>query len=155
MSTLRVEGAVESPLELCFEDLAGLPGQVADLARVVPGREGAAVRLESLLAAARPRSGATHATLESSDGAFTASVPLESVSDAVVAYREGDAPLPEKRGGPFRFFIPDGGACATAEVDQCANVKFLARIFLTAGRGEDTRPTSPTEHAALHTHDDD
>lgn len=155
MSTLRVEGAVESPVEWGFDDLSRLPGQVADLTTVVPGREGGAVRLASILDAVNPGAEATHVTLRSSDGAFTASVPLDAVADAVVAYRHGDASLSEKRGGPFRFFIPEGGACASAEVDQCANVKFLASIELTVGRGDDTRPTNPTEHAALHSHDDD
>lgn len=155
MQSLRLEGEVESPLEMGFDDLSRLPGQISNLAALVPGREGGAVRLEALLEKAGPRPAATHATLSSSDGRFAASVPLEALSEAVIAYRDGDAPLPEGRGGPFRFFIPDGGACASAEVDQCANVKFLASIRLTVGRGDDTRPTTPTEHAALHTHEDD
>ncbi|MDG2308713.1 MAG: molybdopterin-dependent oxidoreductase [Candidatus Binatia bacterium] len=154
MGNLRLDGEVERELELAFEDLAGFPGQVDDLTRLVPGREGGAVRFGSLLEAAQPRASATHATLSSGDGDFTASVPLEALAEAVVAYRDGDAALPASRGGPFRFFIPEGGACATAEVDQCANVKFLATIRFTAGRGQDSRPTNPTEHAELHEHDE-
>lgn len=155
MHTLRLEGEVEQPLEVGFDDLSALPGQISDLTVLVPGREGGAVRLAALLEKARPKSAATHATLTSSDGGFSASVPLGALADAVVAYREGDGPLPEGRGGPFRFFIPDGGECASAEVDRCANVKFLVSVRLTIGRGDDTRPTNPTEHAALHTHDEE
>lgn len=155
MSTLRLEGEVEQPLELGFEELSRLPGQVEDLARIVPGREGGAIRLATLLERAVPHAAATHATLISGDGGFRASVPLGALTDAVVAYRQGAEPLSGSRGGPFRFFVPEGAACASAEIDQCANVKFLATIRLTAGRGEDTRPTNPTEHAALHRHDED
>lgn len=155
MDTLRLTGEVETSVEWDFEALARLPGQVDDLTAIVPGREGGAVRVASLLDVVQPRAAATHMTLRASDGGFTASIPLESVGDAVVAYRDGDAPLPEKRGGPFRFFIPEGGACASAEVDQCANVKFLASIELTVGKGDDNRPTNSDEHAALHSHADD
>ncbi len=155
MGILRLEGEVERPTELAFEDLAGLPGQVHDLSELVPGREGRAVKLASLLDRAGLRGVATHATLASSDGAFAASVPLDGLADAVIVYRDGDGALPERRGGPFRFLIPEGGACASAEIDQCANVKFLATIRLTVGRAEDTRPTNPTEHASLHSHEED
>lgn len=153
MRTLLVEGEVSRPVELGFDELARLPGQVEDLTELVPGREGGAVEPRSILDEAGVGDAATHVTLTSSDGAFQASVPLAAVAAAVVAYRDGDAPLPEARGGPFRFFVPESAACASAEIDQCANVKFLASIRLTAGRGADTRPASPAEHAALHTHD--
>lgn len=155
MGNLLVDGEVERQLELSFQDLAGLSGQVENLAEIIHGREGGAVRLESVLAVAQPKPSATHVTLSSADGDFTASVPLGALGDAVIAYRVGGAALPASRGGPFRFFVPEGGACATAEVDQCANVKRLARIRVTAGRGEDNRPTNPTQQAALHEHDED
>jgi hypothetical protein len=48
-------------------------------------------------------------------------------------------PLDTKAGGPFRFLIPNAAECKTAEMDTCANVKFLDRIELTAGKGRDTR----------------
>lgn len=155
MGTLLVDGEVSRVVELGFDELVRLPGQVEDLAAIVPGRNGGAVELRSILDEAGVRDAATHVTLTSSDGAFRASVPLAAVDAAVVAYREGDAPLPESRGGPFRFFVPESAACASGEIDRCANVKFLASIRLTAGRGEDTRPTSQVEHAALHSHDEE
>ncbi len=154
MKSLRVEGEVEAELELDFEDLAGLDGQIPDLTTVVPGREGGAVRFASILGRARPRSAATHATLTSGDGHFSASVPLAALDEAVVAYRDGSGVLPEARGGPYRFFIPGSAACANAEIDRCANVKDLAEIRLGVGAGSDTRPTNPVEHAALHDHED-
>jgi hypothetical protein len=46
--------------------------------------------------------------------------------------------------------IRDPAACHTDELDDCANVKFVDRIELTAGKGRDTRPEDEQEHAALH-----
>jgi hypothetical protein len=138
---------------MSFSDLAALPGQDADDARLIPGREGGAVRLASILGAVGCNPAATHVTLTSTDGRFSASVPLEAVRDAVVAYRLGDAPLPERLGGPLRFFIPNVEQCAIGGIDACANVKFLGSIELTRDPGLDTRPTSEREHALLHEHE--
>ena len=75
----------------------------------------------------------------------------EAVADeALVIYRLDGQPLPEKSGGPVRFFIPDFAACHTHEIDECANVKFVDRIEFTTERGFDNRPHDGDEHAALH-----
>ena len=58
--------------------------------------------------------------------------------------------LPSGAGGPFRFLIPDFAACRTADVDECANVKFVDRIELSQQRGHDNRPADESQHAALH-----
>ncbi len=149
---LSVEGAVLTPLSLAFDDLADLPDQVEDISSLVAGREGGGVRLSSVLGRAGLKPDVTHLTCESTDGKFAASVPLSAVREAIVAYRLGDGPLPESKGGPIRFFIPDAAACAADDIDQCANVKFLGRLFVSKGPGSDTRPTSPAEHAKLHEH---
>jgi len=150
MTTLRVDGAVAAPREFGFADLSALPDQVPDLGALLPGREGGGVRLRAILASVGLRTAATHLTLTSTDGRFSASVPLAAVADAVIAYRLGDGPLPADRGGPMRFLIPDVGSCAVGGVDACANVKFLAHLHLSAGPGADTRPTTAREHDALH-----
>ena len=73
----------------------------------------------------------------------------ESVDfDAV--YRIKEEVLPITAGGPVRFFIWDSAACQSAEVDECANVKFLDHIELTVERGFDNRPEDEEEHARLH-----
>lgn len=123
---LVVEGAVATPRTFGFEDLAGLPEQVADLAGVAPGRAGSGVRLTAILQAVGSAAGATDVTLESADGAFSQTAPLAALVDAVVAYRLGDAPLPEAEGGPLRFFAPRGAGGGA--VDRCTNVKGLGRI---------------------------
>ena len=75
------------------------------------------------------------------------------IDTGVVIYALEGAALPVEKGGPTRFVIPNPAACQTAELDECANVKFLDRIEITAERGRDTRPTNEDEHAALHDHD--
>lgn len=150
---LRIDGAVDRPVSLSFDDLARLAEahQVRDMSRLDPKRAGDAVRLEGLLATAGVQPAARWLTLHATADDFHASIPLEAVRDrAVVLYRLQGGPLPAKSGGPFRFFIPDSASCKTAEVDECANVKYIDRIELSAERGHDNRPLEEREHAALH-----
>jgi DMSO/TMAO reductase YedYZ molybdopterin-dependent catalytic subunit len=138
---LEIGGQVRQPGRFDFDTLTRLPGQIEDIATLVPGRTGGGVRLVSLLDAVQPRSEATHITVESADGSFSASVPLAAVvASGVVLYRLGSQALPTQQGGPFRFLITDAQACATGGADLCANVKFVGRIALSAGPGRDTRP---------------
>jgi hypothetical protein len=94
---------------------------------------------------------ATHLGLHGTRDDFHASIPLRAVADrAVVIFAVGDEPLPAADGGPFRFYIPDHAACHSAEIDECANVKFLDRIELTSTKGFDNRPQDDEAHARLH-----
>lgn len=150
---LSIDGEVERPQRLSFDDLARLaePFQVRDVSRLDPKRAGDAVRLEGLLAAVGVRPAARWLTLHATCDDFHASIPLEAVRErAIVLYRLADGPLPVKAGGPFRFFIPDFAACHTHEIDECANVKFVDRIELSAERGQDNRPEEERAHAELH-----
>jgi len=151
MESLRVEGAIEQGRDFTFSDLATLPDQIPDVSQLLPGREGGGVRLRSILDTVSPATIARYITLRSGDGKFSASIPLEAAHDAIVAYRLGDEPLPRKKGGPFRFFIPNVEECAIGGVDACANVKFLALIELSQQPGADNRPTSKTTHEEHHT----
>lgn len=147
---ITVTGLVQRELELGYDALAALPGQVEDVSALAPGREGGAVRFSSVLEAVGAQSGAAFVTLEA-EGDFAASVPLDAIADqALILYALGDGPLPEEKGGPVRFLIPDPAACGTAEIDTCANVKFLRSIELSAERGRDVRPSTLRAHAALH-----
>ncbi|HVO29751.1 MAG TPA: molybdopterin-dependent oxidoreductase [bacterium] len=133
---LRVEGAVAAPREFTFADLAALPQ--AEVATRIPGRDGTAVPLRALLEAAGASPEARYATIASDNGDFALSLPLADIADnALVAYRLGDGPLPDAKGGPARFYVIDFGACGTGEVDACANVKRLGLIRLTAAREHD------------------
>ncbi len=150
MPLLRVEGEVEKKLDLSFEDLSGLPGQIADVAALIPGREGGGVRLESILRKAGPAPAAKFITLKAGDGSFAASVPLEQVAGGIVCYRLGNAALPAQKGGPVRFFLDPAATCENPALDGCANVKFLSSIRLSKEPGEDTRPSTKRAHADLH-----
>lgn len=150
---LSIDGEVNHGLELTFEDLAAFEESVQ--VRGVSGNPskwiGDGVTLESLLARVEPTPAANYLTLHAAADDFAATLPLEAVrGESVVVYCSDGGPLPFSKGGPVRFLIPDPAACHTDELDDCANVKFLDRIELTAGRGRDTRPTDDDEHEELH-----
>jgi len=150
---LIIDGEVDSPARLSFADLSALPEtvQVRDVSRLDSKRQGDAVKFSGLLDLVRPRAGVRYLTLHSSADDFHASIPLAAVRErAILIYRLGGQPLPAAAGGPVRFFIPDFAACHTAEIDECANVKFVDRIELSTDRGRDNRPHDEQEHAKLH-----
>lgn len=150
---LIIEGAAASCGPLSAEDLASIDArhQVADVSTLDAKRSGTAVRLAGLLERVGAKPDARWLTLHSSTDDFHASIPLDAVRDrAVLIYRLNGGPVPIKAGGPFRFFIPDFAACHTHEVDECANVKFVDRIELSAERGTDNRPHDGAEHEELH-----
>lgn len=151
MEHLQITGEVQDVRTFSFADLAALPNQVSDLSQLIPGREGGGVHLQSIVDTVHPSPTAAYVTLKSTDGKFSASIPLEAVRNAVVAYRLGTDPLPTKKGGPFRFLIPNVEECAIGEVDACANVKFLGEIRFSNQPGEDNRPTSKVLHEEHHT----
>lgn len=151
--TLRVDGLVAAPQTLTFDDLRAFPEteQVRDVSRFHAKRPGDGVTLRSLLDRVRPTAEATYVTLHATRDDFAASVPLAAVVDeSVLVYQLDGGPYPEAKGGPFRFLIKNPAACHTDELDDCANVKFVDRIELTAGRGRDTRPHDEQQHEALH-----
>ena len=149
---LTIAGQVDRPQGLTFADLAAIPAehQVADVSRLVPGRQGDAVKFAGMLRwPAQP--GATYLGLHSSTDDFHASIPLAAVAERPWSIYRVTASLCRSRaGGPVRFLIPDFAACHTDEIDECANVKFIDRIELTAEKGFDNRPHDGAEHAALH-----
>lgn len=151
--TITIDGLVQQPATLAFADLAAWDeaGQVRDMSRIDPKRKGDALRLSALLDRVKPRAQAKYLTLHASRDDFHASIPLEAVRErALLIYQLDGQPLPESAGGPVRFYIPDFAACHTSEIDECANVKFVDRIELTATRGQDNRPHDEKEHAELH-----
>jgi DMSO/TMAO reductase YedYZ molybdopterin-dependent catalytic subunit len=150
---LTVEGEVDNPLGLTFDDLANFEAryQITDVSRIERSRQGDAVKLAGLLAMARAGPRARYLGLHSSQDDFHASIPLAPVRDqAFLIYRIGGEPLAREAGGPLRFFIPDAASCHSDEIDECASVKYVDRIELTAERGRDNRPLDDKEHADLH-----
>ena len=153
LALLKIDGEVEFPASLTFADLAAIRAehQAVDVSRLAPKRQGDAVKLAGLLALVRAKPVAKYLGLHSSIDNFHASIPLDVVRDrGLVIYRLDGRPLPLKAGGPVRFFIPDHAACHTHEIDECANVKFVDHIELTATKGFDNRPLDEQSHAELH-----
>ena len=139
---LTIDGELSSPAALSRADLSAFPDEarIDDVSKVEERRQGRAVRLSALLERVEPNSSATHVTLHASTDDFAASIPLEAAREVgILIYDIDGEPLDTKAGGPFRFLIPNAAECKTADMDACANVKFLDRIELTAGKGKDTR----------------
>jgi DMSO/TMAO reductase YedYZ molybdopterin-dependent catalytic subunit len=150
---LQVSGEVQRPTRFSAEELAALPApwQAPDLSALDPQRRGRAVWLAGLLEAVGVRPTARYLTLHAARDDFHASVPLAAVRErAVVIFELDGRPLPAAQGGPFRFLVLDSAACQSDEVDECANVKFVDRLELSAERGHDNRPQDERAHAALH-----
>ena len=110
---LAVDGAVETPLTLSFADLLALPQadedadfhcvtgwSILDLAL-------RGVRLETLLALARPRPDATHVMTHAYDG-YSTNLPLEEAlkPDVLLVHAVEREPLPVRHGGPVRVVVP-------------------------------------------------
>lgn len=152
---LRVTGEVEAERTFDFYDLQQIASayQVADFATIVPNRPGLALKLEGILQAVGASERAQFLGLHSSHDDFHASIPLAEVRErGFLIYGLDGKSLPQEKGGPVRFFIPDHAQCNTDEVDECANVKFVDHMELTATKGFDNRPEDEAEHAKLHEH---
>jgi DMSO/TMAO reductase YedYZ molybdopterin-dependent catalytic subunit len=110
---LALDGAVDHPRTLCWDDLLALPEaqQVSDFHCVtgwsVFDRRWTGVPLAMLLALARPRADATHVMLHGRDG-YSTNLPLEEAlkDDVLVARTLDGAPLAVEHGGPARVVVP-------------------------------------------------
>jgi DMSO/TMAO reductase YedYZ molybdopterin-dependent catalytic subunit len=111
---LTVDGAVERPLALSFADLLALP-QVEEESdfHCVTGWSimdlcFTGVRLETLLALARPIDAATHLMAHASDG-YSTNLPLEEAAkpDVLLVHGVEGGPLPREHGGPVRIVVPE------------------------------------------------
>lgn len=117
-AAITLVDAEGSTFTLTRAALMALPGQVADVAAVVPGRSGSGVYLREVLALGG--AGGSF-VLAASDGMTTAPLPLAECGDAIVVHSAAGAPLPDGQGGPFRVLVPPGRSA-------CGAVKGLARV---------------------------
>jgi DMSO/TMAO reductase YedYZ molybdopterin-dependent catalytic subunit len=110
---LTVDGAVQTPLELTFADLLALPqvDEEADFHCVtgwsILDLAFRGVRLETLLALARPTAEATHLMTYAHDG-YSTNLPLEEAlkPDVLVVHTVEGASLTAEHGGPVRIVVP-------------------------------------------------
>jgi DMSO/TMAO reductase YedYZ molybdopterin-dependent catalytic subunit len=110
---LRVDGAVEEPLCLGWKDFLALPQveDVSDFHCVTTWSQmdlrWKGVRLETVIALARPRPEATHLMTYAYDG-YTTNLALEEAlkEDVLLVHTVDGAPLPREHGGPVRVITP-------------------------------------------------
>ncbi len=128
---LAVDGLVDSPLDLRFDDLLAMDRVrlVRDFQCVtgwrVPDVSWTGVRLRDLLDAAGVRPDARAVRFVSFDGAYTESLTLSQArrADVLVAYELDDEPLSSLHGGPARLYV--------APMYGYKSLKWLRRIELT------------------------
>jgi 2-dehydropantoate 2-reductase len=148
-AALVIEGACARPRAFSHYDLGAIHEyyQVDDISKVDARLAGKAVRLRALVDLVGPDFHAKYITIESEDGAFSVSLPLdETIRTALVVHELKKKPLTREDGGPVRFLIP-------FFADKCANVKGAARMTLSETPGRDTRPSNRSDHEALHAAD--
>jgi DMSO/TMAO reductase YedYZ molybdopterin-dependent catalytic subunit len=110
---LTIDGAVESPVTLRWQELLALPqaDEEADFHCVtgwsILDVTFRGVRLETLLALARPTAEATHVMTHGSDG-YSTNLPLwEALKpDVLVVHTVDGKPLAAAHGGPARIVVP-------------------------------------------------
>jgi DMSO/TMAO reductase YedYZ molybdopterin-dependent catalytic subunit len=110
---LTVDGACESPLVLTFADLQALPTVTVDADfHCVTGWSVldlafTGVRLEDVLALARPAAEATHLMAHAHDG-YSTNLPLEEAlkPDVLLVHAIDGQPLTRERGAPVRMVTP-------------------------------------------------
>ena len=127
---LRIEGLVERPVTLTYEELLRLPRaeQVSDFHCVtgwsVKNVRWAGVRFRDLLATARPRQRASVLSFVSAERPYvdTLTVRQAGLADAMLAYEMDGKPLRREHGAPVRVVIP--------EMYGYKNVKWVDRIVV-------------------------
>ena len=127
---LRIEGLVDTPLVLTYDELRRLPRaeQVSNFHCVtgwsVKDVRWAGVRFRDLLAGARLRPNAKGLTFVSAERPYvdTLSLSQAELRDAMLAYEMDGKPLRREHGAPARVVIP--------EMYGYKNVKWVERIVV-------------------------
>jgi DMSO/TMAO reductase YedYZ molybdopterin-dependent catalytic subunit len=128
---LRVDGLVEHPQTLTYDELLALPRarQTSDFVCVtgwsVDGVRWGGVRFDDLLAAARPLPRARALRFISAEEPYEDTLTLAQarVPDAMLAYEMDGAPLERKHGAPARLVMP--------RMYGYKGVKWVDRIVVT------------------------
>jgi len=130
--SLRVDGAVEHPVTLRWDDFMALP-QVDDVSDFhcvttwsrmdVPWR---GVAFSTLAALAGPLPSATHVLAHAYDG-YTTNLPIEEAmkDDVLLVHTSDGGPLPREHGGPVRMITP--------QLYAWKGAKWINRIEFCAG----------------------
>ena len=127
---LTIDGAVEKPLSLSWQDVMDLPqaAQTTDFHCVTGWTVGnvhwVGVRLSTLWGMAKPTAEAKFANFISMEHPYvdTLSMAQTTLPEVMLAHSMGNAPLSRAHGAPMRLIIP--------EMYGYKNVKWLHRIEL-------------------------
>jgi DMSO/TMAO reductase YedYZ molybdopterin-dependent catalytic subunit len=112
--TLTVDGEVQKPLKLSWNDVLRLP-KVKSTSNFhcvegwsVLNCEWEGIRFRQVVSLAKPKDGASFVTFECADG-YTTSLSLQELSgdEVLLAYALDGKPLEEGFGFPLRLVIPD------------------------------------------------
>ena len=109
----RVEGEVENPINLSWEEFMALPKaiQVSDFHCVTTWSKydvkWGGVRLKTLVDLVRPTARATH-LIQACGDEYTTNLPLSELTgqDIMIAYELEGQPLSLEHGGPVRMVVP-------------------------------------------------
>ena len=129
---LRVDGEVEAPLSLTWDELRSLPQAevTADIHCVTRWSKldttWRGVRVRDLLERAVPTARGTH-LMAYCDGGYTTNLPLEAVlaDEVLVAHTYAGRPLEPDHGAPLRLLVPKRYFWKSA--------KFLRRLEVMSG----------------------
>ena len=121
-SCLVVSGLVNAPEHYDLEHLRNLGDHRDDSQEIV-------ISLRKVIESAGPVTSATHVTAVSTDGSYTASIPLP---DALARGELHVGGVPGKA-APIRLRVPGG-------LTLCWNVKGLGRLRVTSGPEPDSLP---------------
>lgn len=119
---LRVDGAVDKPLRLSYDEFVALPStKTMSAFHCVTGwttfdNEWVGVTIRELAQRAQIRSMARFATFRCGDG-YTTSHPLDVLydPDVMLTYQWDGKPLPLEHGGPVRLLVPKRYAYKSAK----------------------------------------
>ncbi|MCG6880642.1 MAG: molybdopterin-dependent oxidoreductase [Deltaproteobacteria bacterium] len=113
---LSVEGAVQKPLELTYEEIKKLPSMEKEILLICPGffaihGRWKGIVMERLLKEAKMEEGATHVTFYGPEGNYekVERFPIADILKGKVflAYGVNGKPLPQKHGFPLRIVARD------------------------------------------------
>ncbi|HTD81619.1 MAG TPA: sulfite oxidase-like oxidoreductase [Thermoplasmata archaeon] len=120
---LRIDGAVETPATLTWDEVLALPKVqvtadfhcVTAWSRFDNRWEG--VEFRTIADLVRPKREAKHVVLTCGDAGYTTNLPLDVLldDDVLLAYRHDGKPLPLEHGGPMRLVVPKRYAWKSAK----------------------------------------
>jgi hypothetical protein len=138
MSELRLTGRKRGSDSLSWDEIAAIPGAVADLSNIAKGAVGEAIPVAAVVDLAAPARDAAFCTVVAADDSYTASIPIADLRDGGwLVFRLDGRPLPTDKGGPLRLTVARGKTL-------CWNVKDVAELRFTAAKEPDSVPARPT-----------